>query len=142
MGQLEVLHRAAQSALSAFSGPVGGCDLKPGISIKRSSDFRRIYAKGKSAVSPCVVVYCRKNRLGSNRTGYTVSKKLGNAVLRNRIRRRLREIVRLNGDRLEKGYDLILVARTRAPDAEYRKLEADVLSCCDRLHLLKKEGHS
>ena len=113
--------------------------MNPGISIKLNSDFRRIYARGKSAVSPCVVVYCRRNRLGRNRTGYTVSKKLGGAVRRNRIRRRLREIVRLNQTRLCQGYDLIVVARTRALDAEYRRLEKDVLSCCERLHLLKKD---
>ena len=113
--------------------------MNPGTSIKRSSDFRRIYAKGKSAVSPCVVVYCRKNRLGTNRVGFTVSKKLGKAVVRNRVRRRLREIIRLNSDRLEQGYDLILVARTRAVEAEYRRLERDLLGCCERLRLMKKD---
>ncbi len=113
--------------------------MNPGTSIKLNSDFRRIYARGKSAVSPCVVVYCRKNRLGTNRVGFTVSKKMGKAVVRNRVRRRLREIMRLNSDRLEQGYDLILVARGRAIEAEYRQIEADVLSCCGRLHLMKKD---
>ena len=113
--------------------------MNPGTTIKQNGDFHRIYAKGKSAVSPCVVVYCRKNRLGTNRTGFTVSKKIGKAVVRNRIRRRLREIVRLNNVRLEQGYDLILVARTRAVEADYRRLEGDFLSCCGRLHLLKKD---
>ena len=96
--------------------------MNPGTSIKLNSDFHRIYARGKSAVSPCVVIYCRKNRLGTNRFGFTVSKKLGKAVLRNRIRRRLREIVRLNGARTEQGYDLILVARGRAAEADYHRL--------------------
>ena len=113
--------------------------MNPGTSIKENRDFRRIYARGKSAVSPCVVVYCRKNRLGANRVDFTVSKKMGKAVVRNRVRRRLREIMRLNGPRMEQGYDLILVARTRAVEAEYRRLEEDVLSCCGRLHLLKKD---
>ena len=113
--------------------------MNPVTSIKRNSDFHRIYARGKSAVSPCVVVYCRKNRLGTNRIGFTVSKKLGKAVLRNRIRRRLREIMRLNNGRTEQGYDLILVARGRAAEADYRRLEADVLSCLERLRLMKKD---
>ena len=113
--------------------------MNPGTSIKLNSDFRRIYARGKSAVSPCVVVYCRKNRFGTNRVGFTVSKKLGKAVIRNRTRRRMREIMRLNSEKLEQGHDLILVARTRAVEAEYRQLEADVLNCCGRLHLMKKD---
>ena len=121
---------------------MGGCHLNPVTSIKRNSDFHRIYARGKSAVSPCVVVYCRKNRLGTNRFGFTVSKKLGKAVLRNRIRRRLREIVRLNGGRTEQGYDLILVARGRAAEADYHRLEADVLNCLERLRLMKKDVKS
>ena len=64
--------------------------------LKKNSDFRRLYAKGKSAVTPYLVLYTRPNRLGENRVGYTVSAKLGHAVVRNRVRRRLREIYRLN----------------------------------------------
>ncbi len=134
-----MLHRAAQSALLAFSGPVGVNELNPGTSIKLNIDFRRIYARGRSAVSPCVVVYCRKNRLGCNRLGLTVSKKIGKAVVRNRIRRRLREIFRLNNGKLCQGYDLILVARTRALSADYHRLETDVISCWERLQLIKKD---
>ena len=114
--------------------------MNPGTSLKQNSDFRRVYARGKSAVSPRVVVYCRKNRQDRNRLGFTVSKKLGNAVVRNRVRRRLREIARLNSERMKQGYDLILVARTRAIDAEFQKLETDVLHCFEQLQLLKKDG--
>ncbi|MBR0162050.1 MAG: ribonuclease P protein component [Oscillospiraceae bacterium] len=113
--------------------------MNPESSLKRNSDFRRVYARGKSAASPRVVVYCRKNRLGVNRTGFTVSKKLGHAVVRNRVRRRLREIVRLNSPQFRQGYDLIVVARTRAVDSEYRKLEEDVLRCFEQLHLTVKD---
>ena len=109
------------------------------VSLKLNSDFRRVYSRGKSAVSSRVVVYCRKNRLGRNRTGYTVSKKLGKAVVRNRVRRRLREIVRLNSAQMRQGYDLVIVARQRAVDAGYQKLESDVLKCCEQLSLLHGE---
>ena len=114
--------------------------MNPETSLKQNSDFRRVYARGKSAASSRVVVYCRKNRQDRNRMGFTVSKKLGNAVTRNRVRRCLREIARLNAERTKQGYDLILVARAKAVDAEYRKLEADVLRCFDQLHLLEKDG--
>ena len=114
--------------------------MNPETSLKLNSDFRRVYARGKSTVSPRVVVYCRKNRQGKNRLGFTVSKKLGNAVTRNRVRRRLREIARLNAAEMKQGYDLILVARTRAVDSEFGKLETDVLRCLEQLQILEKDG--
>ena len=114
--------------------------MNPETSLKQNSDFRAVYTRGKNAVSPRVVLYCRKNRRDRNRVGFTVSRKLGNAVTRNRVRRRLREIMRLHADKLLEGWDLILVARTRAVNADYGKLEADVLRCLSQLQLLKKDG--
>ena len=81
--------------------------MKVRYTLKKNSDFRRLYAKGKSAVNPFLVVYCRRNREGVNRLGYTVSVKLGHAVVRNRVRRRLREIVRLNSPKLKSGWDIV-----------------------------------
>ena len=104
--------------------------------LKKNSDFRRLYAKGKSAVTPCLVLYVRHNRLGENRVGYTVSAKLGHAVVRNRVRRRLREIYRLNAPRLRQGYDLVVVARARAVGAPYRTLDTAFLRACESLELL------
>lgn len=103
--------------------------------LKKNSDFRRLYAKGKSAVTPYLVLYARPNRLGENRLGYTVSAKLGHAVVRNRVRRRLREIVRLNSPAVRQGYDMVLVARQRAVGAPYRKLDAAYLRACGELGL-------
>ena len=103
--------------------------------LKKNSDFRRLYAKGKSAVTPYLVVYTRPNRLGENRLGYTVSVKLGHAVVRNRVRRRLREIYRLNAAELKQGYDIVIVARSRAVGSEYRKLNAAFLRACESLGL-------
>ena len=104
--------------------------------LKKNSDFRRLYARGKSAVTPFLVLYARRNRLGENRVGYTVSAKLGHAVVRNRVRRRLREIYRLNTPRLRQGYDLVVVARARAVGAPYRTLDAAFLRACESLELL------
>ncbi len=106
--------------------------------LKKNSEFQRLYAKGKSAATPCLALYCRKNRRGENRLGYTVSVKLGHAVVRNRVRRRLREIVRLNEPRLKQGWDIVVVARTRAVNAPYRKLEASFLEACGKLGLLRE----
>ena len=67
-----------------------------------------------------------------------MSTKLGHAVVRNRVRRRLREIVRLNAPAMKKGWDLVIVARMRAVDAEYRKLNAAFLKCVGELDLLEE----
>jgi len=103
--------------------------------LKKNSDFRRLYSKGKSTVNPYMVVYCKRNRLDENRLGYTVSTKLGHAVVRNRVRRRLREIYRLNSPDLKKGWDIIVVARTRCVGAKYEKLNAAFIDACEKLEL-------
>lgn len=109
--------------------------MKRETSIKENYEFRRIYAKGKSGVSPFLVVYCRPNRRGNNRLGVTVSAKLGKAVVRNRVRRRLREIYRLSQPGMKRGYDIVLVARSRAVTASYRELERAYRRSCERLKL-------
>ncbi len=108
--------------------------------LKKNNDFRRLYTKGASAATPCLVVYCRPNRRAENRLGYTVSVKLGHAVVRNRVRRRLREIVRLNDASLKQGWDIVIVARGRCVGAPYRKIEASFLDACARLGLLKEKN--
>lgn len=85
------------------------------VSICKNNEFRRAYARGKSYVTPLVVVYVVKNRQKKARVGITTSKKVGNAVQRNRSRRVLREAYRQLADRVKPGYDLVLVARGRTP---------------------------
>ncbi len=106
--------------------------------LKKNSDFRRLYSKGKSTVNAYLAVYCRKNGRGVNRVGYTVSVKLGHAVVRNRVRRRLREIYRLNSPALKSGWDIVIVARTRCVGAEYKKLEAAFMNACSKLNLTRE----
>ncbi len=107
--------------------------------LKKNYEFRRLYTKGKSAVTPMMVVYCRPNTSEKGRVGFTVSNKIGHAVTRNRIRRRLREIYRLNSYRLQGGLDIVVVARSRSAQAEYAQLERAFLSACGRLGVLRKE---
>ncbi len=111
--------------------------MKASVTVKENYEFRRIYRKGKSVVTPSVVVYCQKNRKGNSRLGITVSTKLGHAVVRNRVRRRLREIYRLNRDRMKPGYDLIVVARVRAAHQTYQKIESAYLTALEELNLLE-----
>ena len=83
------------------------------VSLKLNHEFRRLYHRGVSSANRHLVLYCRKNRLGYNRLGLTVSAKLGNAVARNRIKRLMREAYRLHEDEFASGVDLVLVARAR-----------------------------
>ena len=112
--------------------------MKHTVSIKQNHVFRRLYSKGKSAVSPCLAVYCRKNGLDHNRLGLTVGTKLGKAVVRNRTRRRIREAYRLHEEELCTGYDIVVVARVRASFARYGELERHLLKCLSRLGLRRE----
>ena len=108
--------------------------------LKKNYEFHRLYSKGKSAVTPFLVVYARRSKRRSNRIGFTVSTKLGKAVKRNRVRRRLREIYRLHEARFVPGTDLVVVARGRAVTATYRQLETAFLSACGKLQLFTENA--
>ena len=107
---------------------------------KNNYEFRRVYNKGKSAAKSCLVVYCRPYRTADrNRLGITVGTKIGKAVIRNKIRRRIKEIYRLNEEKLKSGYDIVIVARVRSRDAMYRELERDILRLFTKLGVVKDE---
>ncbi len=108
-------------------------------SLKQNHLFRRLYQRGKSAAGRCVVVYCRKNGLPYNRLGITVSAKIGHAVVRNRIRRRIREAYRLSEHAYHPGYDIVVVARSRAAFAPYQEISDCLYKQSDRLGLIRKE---
>ena len=108
--------------------------------LKKNYEFHRLYRKGKSAATPFLVLYARVGRRPGNRVGFTVSNKLGKAVKRNRVRRRLREIYRLHEAELRRGVDLVVVARGRAVGADYRQLETAFLSACKKLELFRESG--
>lgn len=107
------------------------------ISIKENHVFRRLYAKGKSAASGTLVLYVRRTGGRPTRLGLTVSTKVGKAVVRNRVRRRLREIYRLHSPAVARGWDIVIVARVRAAGAPYAVLERDFLKLADKLGILR-----
>ena len=107
------------------------------VTVKQNGDFRRIYRRGRSAVSGGVVVYCLPNKQGKSRLGLTVSTKVGKAVVRNRVRRRFRELYRHHLADIKPGMDILMVARVRAADMPFGKLEKQYLSCLDQLGLLR-----
>ena len=110
--------------------------MKFSSSLKLNHIFRRLYATSGHANS-FLVLYARKNRSATNRVGVTVSKKLGCAVVRNRIRRRLREVYRLNEDKFQPGWDIVVVARSRCHKAEFSKLCDAYLSLAEKAGILE-----
>ena len=112
--------------------------MKFSTSLKLNHIFRRLY-HGVGFADSYLVLYARRNREGINRVGITVSKKLGHAVVRNRVRRRLREIYRLNEQRFQPGWDIVVVARVRAVKAPFSRLTASYLSLAEKAGVLRKE---
>ena len=106
-------------------------------SMKENHLFRRLYAKGKHVVFPSVALYARPNHSPRSRLGLTVGVKVGNAVRRNKVRRRLREIYRLHSPAVARGWDIVIVARVRAAGAPYAVLERDFLKLADKLGILR-----
>ena len=105
--------------------------MKPTISLKNRYEFDRVYRKKNSLANKYLVMYILKNELDHNRLGISVSKKVGNSVVRHRVTRLIRESYRLNKDQIENGYDLVIVARTNVLDKTYQEVESALL------HLLK-----
>lgn len=113
--------------------------MKITVSLKKNHLFRRLYQKGKTAADSRLALYVRPNGRPGNRLGLTVSTKLGHAVVRNRTRRRLREIYRLHEDELVHGRDIVIVARVRAAGSNYHQLEKSFLYLAGKLDLLKQK---
>lgn len=108
-------------------------------SLKLNRDFRRLYSKGKSFVGGYTVVYAAKNRFGENRLGLTVSKSTGKAVKRNRLKRLMRESYRLIEDKISMGFDIIIVARSRALGKTQAQVQKDIEYAMKKLELIKSE---
>lgn len=109
--------------------------MKFSSSLKLNHIFQRLYRTNGQA-SGYLVLYARRNRTGANRVGITVSKKLGKANVRNRVRRRLREVYRLNEEKFQSGWDIVVVARSRAIAAPFEKLTENYLDLAKKAGIL------
>lgn len=106
--------------------------------IRKNMEFKDIYKSGKNYWNRNLILYVRKNDLGLTRVGYTITKKIGNAVVRNKLRRKMKEIYRLNFHNIKEGYDLIFIAKRSAKDIPYKELEGSIIHIMSIAKLLKK----
>lgn len=90
--------------------------------LKENKDFKRLYYRGKSQASPCLVTYISKNRFKQTRVGITSGKRIGNAVKRNRARRLIRVAFSLYEDKLNGCYDIVFVARSKTTQAKMQEV--------------------
>ena len=103
-------------------------------SLKKNRDFQLIYKEGKSYANRYLVLYVRENGLARNRLGVSVSKKVGNSVIRHRVTRLVRESYRLQEDMFNSGLDMVVVARMNAKGRSFEEI------CSALLHLGKLQG--
>ena len=113
--------------------------MKYSSSLKLNHIFQRLYHT-KGVADGYLVLYARKNRLGQNRVGITVSKKLGKAHIRNRARRRIREVYRLNEEAFLPGWDIVVVARSKSVEAPFDKLTRSYLSLARKAGILREDS--
>jgi ribonuclease P protein component len=108
--------------------------------LRQKSDFRQTRLEGRSWAHPLVVVYVRRNGLSVSRFGFSVGKRVGKAVVRNRARRRLREVVRLLVPSIEAGWDALFIARPPIASASYGDIAVAVETLLRRAGLLTIGG--
>lgn len=99
--------------------------------LRNNMEFKKVYSGGKNYWNRNLVLYVRKNNMEHSRVGYSITKKIGNSVVRNKVRRRMKEIYRLEFNNIKAGYDIIIIPKKNIVDISYRDLESAML------HILK-----
>ncbi len=107
-------------------------------SLKKNKDFQKVYKKGKSYANKYLVMYVLKNDLEENRIGISVSKKVGNSVIRHHLTRLIRESYRLHEDVFDSGLDIVIIARNSAREIGFHEVESALLHLGSLHKIIKK----
>ena len=113
--------------------------MKNSVSLKKSRDFQVVYKQGTSIANKYLVMYVKENCLGKNRIGISVSKKVGNSVVRHRLTRLVREAYRLHEDMFCMGMDIVVVLRVSAKDCAYDSIRSALLHLGRKHRIMKKK---
>jgi ribonuclease P protein component len=105
--------------------------------LRKNLEFKKVYSGGKNYWNRNLTLYKKKNNLQETRFGITITKKVGKAVIRNKIRRRIKEIYRKNLYRIKSGYDLIIIPKQNVVDISYKELESAMIHILKISNMLK-----
>ena len=112
--------------------------MKYSESLKKNRDFQHVYRNGTSKANRYLVMYVLENQHMKNRLGISVSKKVGNSVVRHRITRLIRESYRLNEERFQKDLDIVVIARNSAKDRSYHEIESAFMHLAGKHQIINK----
>ena len=114
--------------------------MKFSESLKKNIDFQNVYRNGKSYANRFLVVYILENHTEKNRLGISVSKKVGNSVIRHHLTRLIRESYRLHEDMFDSGLDIVVIARSTAREVGYHEIESAILHLGGLHGIIKKDS--
>ena len=114
--------------------------MKFSDSLKKNRDFQKVYRKGKSYANKYFVMYVLKNETEQNRIGISVSKKVGNSVIRHHLTRLVRESYRLHEEMFNSGLDIVVIARATAKDISYHQVESALLHLGGLHNIINKDS--
>ena len=114
--------------------------MKYSESLKKNRDFQLVYREGTSYANKYLVMYVRENWLNRNRIGISVSKKVGNSVVRHHLTRLIREGYRLQAEYFHIGYDVVVVARVNSKDCGYKEIERAIYHLGKLHHIVERKS--
>ena len=115
--------------------------MKFSESLKKNSDFQNVYQRGKSYANRYLVMYILKNGTDKNRLGISVSKKVGNSVVRHHLTRLIREVYRLHEETFNNGLDVVIIVRVTAKNISYHEMESAVVHLGNLHRIIKNDDY-